>query len=177
MSAIAPMNPQPGRPIFAAQLARETQLTPDAALDAARGAKPGWRPSALFLATLQSERGERSERPEQRSERPDRSERPAATWRVQLRDPGSNDIATVMVNDRDGTARSLPDPLAGDRAAQWIRRLHDGSRGGPLWQIAVFLTGVFPPIFAFTGIVMWLRRRRRAAVAKRLSPGVMQAAE
>jgi uncharacterized iron-regulated membrane protein len=96
---------------------------------------------------------------------------------VQLRDPGSNDIATVMVNDRDGTARSLPDPLAGDRAAQWIRRLHDGSRGGPLWQIAVFLTGVFPPIFAFTGIVMWLRRRRRAAVAKRLSPGVMQAAE
>jgi uncharacterized iron-regulated membrane protein len=183
MSAIAPMNPQTNRPIFAAQLAGETQLTPDAALDAARGAKPGWRPSALFLATLQSERGERSERPEQRSDRQDRSERQdrneraPATWRVQLRDPGSNDIATVMVNDRDGTARSLPDPLAGDRAAQWIRRLHDGSRGGPLWQIAVFLTGVFPPIFAFTGIVMWLRRRRRAAVAKRLSPGVMQAAE
>ena len=183
MSAIAPMNPQTNRPIFAAQLAGETQLTPDAALDAARGAKPGWRPSALFLATLQSERGERSERPEQRSDRQDRSERQdrneraPATWRVQLREPGSNDIATVMVNDRDGTARSLPDPLAGDRAAQWIRRLHDGSRGGPLWQIAVFLTGVFPPIFAFTGIVMWLRRRRRAAVAKRLSPGVMQAAE
>jgi uncharacterized iron-regulated membrane protein len=183
MSAIAPMNPQAGRPIFAAQLARETQLTPDAALDAARNAKPGWRPSALFLATLQSERGERSERPEQRSERPDRgerqdrTERAAGTWRVQLRDRSSNDVATVMVNDRDGTARSLPDPLAGDRAAQWIRALHEGSRGGILWQVAVFLTGVFPPIFAFTGIVMWLRRRRRAAVARRLSPGVMQAAE
>jgi uncharacterized iron-regulated membrane protein len=183
MSAIASMNPQAGRPIFAAQLARETQLTPDAALDAARNAKPGWRPSALFLATLQSERGERSERPEQRSERPDRSERqdrserPPATWRVQLRDRSSNDVATVMVNDRDGTTRSLPDPLAGDRAAQWIRALHEGSRGGILWQVAVFLTGVFPPIFAFTGIVMWLRRRRRAAVARRLSAGVMQAAE
>jgi len=177
MSAIAPMNPQAGRPIFAAQLARETQLTPDAALDAARNAKPGWRPSALFLATLPSERAERSERAEQRNERPDRSERPAATWRVQLRDPGSRDIATVIVNDRDGTARSLPDPLAGDRAAQWIRGLHEGSRGGPLWQIAVFLTGVFPPIFAFTGIVMWLRRRRRTAMAKRLSPEALQAAE
>jgi uncharacterized iron-regulated membrane protein len=175
MSAIAPMNPQAGRPILAAQLARETQLTPDAALD--RGAKPGWRPSALFLATLQSERGERNERAEQRSERPDRSERPAATWRAQLRDPGSNDIATVIVNDRDGTARSLPDPLAGDRAAQWIRALHEGSRGGPLWQIAVFLTGVFPPIFAVTGIVMWLRRRRRTTMAKRSSPEVLQAAE
>jgi uncharacterized iron-regulated membrane protein len=174
MSAIAPMNPPAGRPIFAAQLARETQLTPDAALDAARRAKPGWRPSALFLAT--SERGERSEPRSERNERAEpRNERPAATWRVQLRDPASNDIATVMVNDRDGSARSLPDPLAGDRAAQWMRGLHEGSRGGPLWQIAVFLTGVFPPIFAFTGIVMWLRRRRRTA--KRLSPEVLQAAE
>src|SRR5262245_13137115 len=175
MSAIAPMNPQAGRPIFAAQLARETQLTPDAALDAARSAKPGWRPSALFLAT--SERGERGERAEQRREGSDRGERPAVTWRVQLRDAGSRDIATVIINDRDGTARSQPDPLAGDRAAQWIRGLHEGSRGGPLWQIAVFLTGVFPPIFAFTGIVMWLRRCRRTVVAKRSSPEVLQAAE
>ena len=177
MSAIAPMNPQAGRPIFAAQLARETQLTPDAALDAARNAKPGWRPSALFLATLQSERGERNERPEQRGERTERGERPAPTWRVQMRDPGSNDITNVIVNDRDGTARSLPDPLAGDRAAQWIRFLHEGSRGGPVWQIAVFLTGVFPPIFACTGIVMWLRRRSRAAAARRSAPEVLQAAE
>jgi uncharacterized iron-regulated membrane protein len=176
MSAIAPMDPQAGRPIFAAQLARETQLTPDAALDAARNAKPGWRPSALFLAT-QSERGDRSERPEQRGERTERGERPAATWRVQLRDPVSNDITNVIVNDRDGTTRSLPDPLAGDRAAQWIRFLHEGSRGGPVWQIAVFLTGVFPPIFAFTGIVMWLRRRSRAAAARRSAPEILQAAE
>jgi uncharacterized iron-regulated membrane protein len=184
MSAIAPMNPQAGRPIFAAQLARETQLTPDAALDAARSAKPGWRPAALFLATVQSERGERNERPEQRSERieprgerTERGERPSATWRVQLRDAGSNDLTNVIVNDRDGTARGLPDPLAGDRAAQWIRFLHEGSRGGPIWQIAVFLTGVFPPIFAFTGIVMWLRRRSRAAAARRSAPEVLQAAE
>ena len=97
--------------------------------------------------------------------------------RVQLRDPGSNDITNVIVNDRDGTARSLPDPLAGDRAAQWIRALHEGSRGGPVWQIAVFLTGVFPPIFAFTGIMMWLRRRSRAAAARRSAPEVLQAAE
>src|SRR5262245_63614141 len=105
MSAIAPMNPQTNRPNFAAQLARETRLTADAALDAARGAKPGWRPSALFLATLPPER-------EQRAERSERSaERGSPSWRVQLRDPNSNDIATVLVNDRDGTARSLPDPL------------------------------------------------------------------
>jgi uncharacterized iron-regulated membrane protein len=41
----------------------------------------------------------------------------------------------------------------------------------------VFLTGVFPPIFAVTGLVMWLRRRRRAASARSPVPEVMQAAE
>ena len=152
--------------MFAGQLARDTQLSADAALDAARNAKPGWRPSALFLATTPPARGERA------------SERPAATWRVQLRHPQTRDVATVLVNDRDGSARSLPDPLAGDRAAQWIRFLHDGSRGGPVWQTVVFLTGAFPPVFAVTGIIMWLRRRRnRAAVAKRPTQEVMQAAE
>src|SRR4051794_1640156 len=55
MSTIAPMNPPAGRPIFAARLARDTRLTADAALDAARQAKPGWNPSVLFLATLASE--------------------------------------------------------------------------------------------------------------------------
>jgi uncharacterized iron-regulated membrane protein len=162
------MNPQAGRALFAGQLARETQLSPDAALEAARTAKPAWRPSALFLATTPPARGERAER----------SERPAATWRVQLRHPQTRDVATVLVNDRNSTARSLPDPLAGDRAAQWIRFIHDGSRGGPVWQAVVFLTGVFPPIFAFTGIVMWLRRRRsRAVAAKRPAQEAMQAAE
>jgi len=39
----------------------------------------------------------------------------------------------------------------------------------------VFLTGVFPPIFAVTGLVMWLRRRSRAARSP--VPEVMQAAE
>jgi uncharacterized iron-regulated membrane protein len=168
MSTIAPMNPQAGRALFAGPLARETQLSADAVLDAARNAKPGWRPSALFLATIPPARGERTER----------GERPAATWRVQLRDPPTRDVATVLVNDRNGSARSLPDPLAGDRAAQWIRFLRDGSRGGPIWQTVVFLTGAFPPIFAVTGIIMWLRRRRnRVAVAKRPAQEVMQAAE
>jgi uncharacterized iron-regulated membrane protein len=165
MSAIAPMNPQTNRSIFAAQLAPDTRLSADAALDAARSAKPDWRPSTLFLATLPPERGART----------DRNERQAATWRVQLRHPENSDIATVIVNDRDGTARSLPDPLAGDRAARWIRFIHDGSRGGIVWQIVVFLTGVFPPIFAVTGLVMWLRRRSRAARSP--VPEVMQAAE
>ena len=64
-------------------------------------------------------------------------------WRVQVRSP-ENELMTLMVNDRTGAVARLPAPLAGDRAAQWIRWIHEGSRGGPLWQFVVFLTGVFP---------------------------------
>ena len=71
-----------------------------------------------------------------------------------------------MVDDRSGAVERLPDPLAGDRAAQWIRWIHEGSHSGPVWQIVVFLTGVFPLVFAVTGVMMWLRgRRSREAIA------------
>ena len=83
---------------------------------------------------------------------------------------------TLMVNDRTGAVARMPDPLAGDRAAQWIRRIHEGSRGGPVWQVIVFLTGVFPAVFAVTGFVMWCRgRRSRKATA--ITQGKLQAAE
>ena len=77
-------------------------------------------------------------------------ETPPPSWRVQLRN-SAGDLITVTVDDRNSGVRRLPDPLAGNRAAQWIRWIHDGSRGGPVWQFVVFLTGVFPVVFAVTG--------------------------
>ena len=50
-------------------------------------------------------------------------------------------------------------PLSGDRAAAWIRWIHEGSHSGPVWAVVVTLTGIFPTIFAVTGIIMWLRKR------------------
>ena len=78
---------------------------------------------------------------------------------MQFRDADHNPV-TVTVDDQGGAARRLPDPLAGNRAAQWIRWIHDGSRGSEVWRFVVFLTGVFPVIFAVTGLMMWLRARR-----------------
>lgn len=71
---------------------------------------------------------------------------------------------TVMVDDRGGRAASTIVPQAGDRAASWMRWIHEGSHSGPIWAVIVFLTGVFPTIFAITGVIMWLRKRanRRA---------------
>jgi uncharacterized iron-regulated membrane protein len=179
MAAIAPMSPQ-GRSVFAGQIARDTQLSADAALEAARAAKAGWQPAAVFLATLPQGQGQGQGGGRRGpGERRDAEQSPAPTWRIQLRHSQSLEVATVLVNDHTRDTQVMPAPLAGDRAAQWIRFLHDGSRGGIVWQWLVFLTGVFPPIFAVTGITMWLRGRRRRVDANRSAgeAGAMQAAE
>jgi hypothetical protein len=49
-----------------------------------------------------------------------------------------------------------------------MRRLHDGTGMGALWQTIIFLGGIVPAILAVTGIVMWLRSRGwRAALARK----------
>jgi uncharacterized iron-regulated membrane protein len=63
-----------------------------------------------------------------------------------------------MVDDKSGTVSRVV-LLSGDRAAQWIRRIHEGSHAGPVWQIAVFLCGIFPTVFVITGVMIWLRSR------------------
>ena len=51
-------------------------------------------------------------------------------------------------------------PDRGSRCSRWsFWRRHEGSRGGLVWAIVVTLTGIFPTIFAVTGIIMWLRKR------------------
>ncbi|HET9175877.1 MAG TPA: PepSY domain-containing protein [Pseudolabrys sp.] len=62
------------------------------------------------------------------------------------------------MDDRSGQSTVLR-LQPGDRAAAWIRWIHEGSHSGPVWAVIAFLTGVFPTIFAVTGIIMWLRKR------------------
>jgi uncharacterized iron-regulated membrane protein len=119
-------------------VAQRTALTADQALAAALKAEPNGKPVALFL-------------PVQQRERP-------LTWRTQISRAGCGDIVTVMTEDQRGQTSPTMAPLSGDRAASWIRWIHEGSRGGPVWAIVVTLTGIFPTIFAVTGIIMWLRK-------------------
>ena len=135
LSSVAPMTPQQ-RGAFNAPLMRQTNLNVDSALAAALATEPGARPAAIFMPTQQSQ-----------------------MWRVQLRAAQSDTIATVMVEDGSGATRKIV-PLSGDRAAQWIRWIHEGSNSGPVWAILVFLCGLLPAVFAVTGVMIWLRSRK-----------------
>ncbi len=152
MSSVAPMNPQGQRGGFAADIAAQTELTADRALRIALAAAPDAAPSAIFLPTTQRGGGNRS-----------------LAWRIQVTRADTAETATIMVDDRAGRASMAPGPQSGDRAASWIRWIHEGSHSGPVWATIVFLTGIFPTIFAVTGVIMWLRKRasRKALEGKR----------
>ena len=144
MSTVAPMGPPRGG--FGGQIAQHTALAADRAVDIARKSAPNAEPTAVFLPVQQ--RGEAN-----------------VNWRVEMR--GRDDAFTVTVDDQSGQAKVIA-PQSGDRAAAWIRWIHEGSHSGPLWATIVFLTGIFPTVFAVTGIMMWLRKRldRRARNAR-----------
>ena len=86
-------------------------------------------------------------------------------WKLAYRRAGGN--AEVTVADADGTARP-PRPPQPETTARTMRRLHDGTGMGAVWQVIIFIGGIIPALLAVTGIMMWLRSRRwRADVAQR----------
>lgn len=91
---------------------------------------------------------------------------PEAKWKVSFRRSGGN--AEVQVADKDG-AITPPKPPQPETTARLMRRIHDGTGTGPLWQVIIFIGGIIPAILAVTGIMMWLnvRRRRREMEQRR----------
>lgn len=181
MSSVATVTPN-ARAGFNADVVRQTALTANRALEIARQAEPNATPIAIFLPTQQ--RGEGNRAPEANrgegarngqgnrgAEGGGRPAGPGPSWRVQLSRVESGQTVTVMVDDHNGRAAPTIVPQSGDSAASWIRWIHEGSHSGPVWSFIVLLTGIFPTIFAVTGIIMWLRKR---AGKKALKTGAAQ---
>ena len=82
---------------------------------------------------------------------------PAAQWTVTFARNGGP--AEVKVADSDGSA-AAPEPLRPETTARLMRRIHDGTGMGPLWQAIIFLGGLIPAALAVTGVMMWLRGRK-----------------
>jgi uncharacterized iron-regulated membrane protein len=67
-------------------------------------------------------------------------------------------ITEIAIDDATGQAKQ-PRPPAPETTARLMRRLHDGTGMGTIWQTLIFLGGVIPALLAITGIMMWLRAR------------------
>jgi uncharacterized iron-regulated membrane protein len=118
-------------------------LTPDGAVDAARPA------AAEPLRTLAW------------------PTTPEARWSVTFGD----DRSPFKVHDASGKV-TPPAPPPAETPARLMRRIHDGTDMGPVWETIVFLGGLIPAGLAVTGVMMWVRGRKvrgsvRAAFAAR----------
>ena len=60
-----------------------------------------------------------------------------------------------------------------------MRRWHDGTGMGPVWQAIIFLGGIIPALLSVTGIIIWWRSRGARARAQdyRQNGAALQAAD
>jgi uncharacterized iron-regulated membrane protein len=139
-ASAAPRGPG-GPPGFGAPPLAETHTSIDAAVAAARPLATG----TLVGVSWPNER--------------------QAEWRIQFA-AGDGPPTEVVVPDADASAQP-PGPPAPETLARMMRRWHDGTGMGGLWQLAIFLGGIVPALLSVTGIVIWwrARARRRAQAA------------
>jgi uncharacterized iron-regulated membrane protein len=76
-------------------------------------------------------------------------------WKIVL---AGNPQPSVTVDDMTGTAKA--GRIMPEDTSRLMRRIHDGTRMGLLWQTILFLSGILPAILAITGIIMWWRARK-----------------
>lgn len=69
--------------------------------------------------------------------------------------------AMVKVVDATGDLALGEDEEERRRPRPLYRRLHDGTGMGRIWRMVIALAGFAPTLLGVTGIIMWLRLRRR----------------
>ena len=117
------------------------QLSPDEALAAAQPLAPDRPLSQIGWPTDQSPK-----------------------WKIAFQREGGP--AEVEVADRGGEV-TPPKPPRPETRARTMRRWHDGTGMGALWQAIIFIGGILPALLALTGVLMWLRSRGWRSEVKR----------
>lgn len=100
----------------------------------------------------------------------------AQEWKVSFERRGGP--AEVKVDDatQEVTPPRAPQP---ETFARTMRRWHDGTGMGIVWQVIIFIGGIIPALLAVTGIIMWLRTRgwRKDLARRKQERAVAAAAE
>jgi uncharacterized iron-regulated membrane protein len=73
-------------------------------------------------------------------------------WKIAL------EQSEAEVADASGAVTTRP-PRP-ETLARTMRRWHDGTGMGPVWQVVIFLGGIIPAVLAVTGVTMWIGTRR-----------------
>ena len=90
-----------------------------------------------------------------------------AEWTIQFDTGGAP--AEIKVADADASALP-PEPPQPETLARTMRRWHDGTDMGPLWQVVIFLGGIIPALLSVTGILIWWRARKARRARAALTP-------
>jgi uncharacterized iron-regulated membrane protein len=77
-------------------------------------------------------------------------------WKIAFARQGGP--AEVEIADATGSAKP-PKPPRPESLSRTMRRWHDGTGMGAVWQVIIFIGGIIPALLAITGIMMWLRTR------------------
>ncbi len=142
-------SPLPGQAAKVEPVPGATPINTDQAVAIALKAVPGARLASVFF--------------------PAREDQPL---RVNLLGAGMSagvPAITVNIDQYKGETISVRDPWNGDVADSvlaWQRPLHFGRGTSELYKLAIFIVGLLPPLFAFTGVAMWWTKRRTRAMAK-----------
>lgn len=98
---------------------------------------------------------------------------PAQPWEVRVRQPGElrqgPGATRVSIDARDGAVLRVADPLrapGGDRFLAALFPLHSGEAFGTAGKVFISFVGVLPLAFFVTGIVVWLKFRRKPKKVK-----------
>jgi uncharacterized iron-regulated membrane protein len=91
----------------------------------------------------------------------------SAEWTVQFETGGPP--AEVKVADAGATALP-PEPPQPETLARTMRRWHDGTDMGIVWQVVIFLGGTIPALLSVTGLIIWWRARRARRRSQALQP-------
>ena len=94
-----------------------------------------------------------------------------AEWAVTIKGQG----APTEVKVKEADARASIVPPRPETLARTMRRIHDGTGMPLVWQMIIFVGGILPAVLAVTGILMWLRMRRRRARHRRAMGDLVEA--